>query len=190
MTAYPFVLDVIRSHVRAGEILLDLGFGDGGYRGPAMEMGLHYLGVDQRIDRAPADPAGLVAGDFQNLPFQTGSVDVLLAVASLYLSGPTCFSELRRVLRPGGRLFVFDYRVRILRRIRADLPAANVQVWTPRDLMEQLTRSGFPEVARMTHKPSERPYSQQYINRAKAFLRSDWVILMCSTGPRSGWDAT
>lgn len=53
----------------------------------------------------------LVAADGTNLPFQDGAFDVVTVAFGLrnMASWPGALQEMRRVLRPGGRLFVLDF---------------------------------------------------------------------------------
>jgi len=53
----------------------------------------------------------LVAADGTNLPFQDGGFDVVTVAFGLrnMASWPGALSEMRRVLRPGGHLFVLDF---------------------------------------------------------------------------------
>jgi len=101
----------------SGERILDVGAGSGGVwrenrarlpdaiplaaldRSPAMLL-------DGRSRGAPAELAA--AGDAQALPFRDDSFDALLAAHMLYHvpDRPRALAEMRRVLRPGGRLCV------------------------------------------------------------------------------------
>lgn len=62
----------------------------------------------------------LIAADGMNLPFQDGSFDVLTVAFGLrnMASWPEALKEMRRVLKPNGRLFVLDFSLPTLPLIR------------------------------------------------------------------------
>lgn len=62
----------------------------------------------------------LVAADGMNLPFQDGAFDVLTVAFGLrnMASWPDALKEMRRVLKPGGTLFVLDFSLPTLPLIR------------------------------------------------------------------------
>ncbi len=91
----------------------------------ARERGLDVTGVDldpAMIDRARANAERIgnrhrpvpsfVVGDVASLPFPDGSFDLVVSTLSLHhWADPTAgFREIGRVLRPGGRALVWDFR--------------------------------------------------------------------------------
>jgi SAM-dependent methyltransferase len=96
-----------------GAVLVDVGCGPGRYlrelrtRRPE----LRCVGVDVSVGmlRAVNDAqVGLVAGSADALPLRSATADAALALHMLYHlpSPPAALAELRRLLRPGGRLLV------------------------------------------------------------------------------------
>jgi SAM-dependent methyltransferase len=84
--------------------LLDVGCGRGA---DLVELPPHVWGVG--LDRAAQHLAGLpfVQADACRLPFQSGSFDLILALDLLEQEGvhpQTVLAEIRRVVRPGGRI--------------------------------------------------------------------------------------
>ena len=108
-----------RLPVETGDTVLDLGTGSG-YALRALrerEMGRGY-GVDaspEMLDNARGytdDPAiAYLQADFETLPFATNAVDHAFSMEAIYYADvPAALRELRRVIRPGGTLFLaVDY---------------------------------------------------------------------------------
>jgi len=93
----------------------------------------------------------LRTGDAQNLDFPDGSFDTVAAI--LFLSAVPdqhqAIGEIRRVLRPGGRLLVLDHvrsrdaPVRCLQRLFNPLVARFAGWESMRDLLDDVTAAGF-----------------------------------------------
>ena len=92
----------LRSHVEGGGLALDLGSADG----PSADW---LRDAVQRTVSLDIDPRGLgsdgVCGSALALPFEDGAFDVVSAFDVIEHCDPeaTALSEVRRVLRPGGR---------------------------------------------------------------------------------------
>jgi len=108
--------------VEAGERLLDIASGTGASAIlAAREFGCRVAGVDYGAEairgaQRAADAAGLcdqvgfIVGDAEALPFADGEFDVVLCECSLssFPDKPRALAEIRRVLRPRGRLALSD----------------------------------------------------------------------------------
>src|SRR5918996_1113586 len=108
--------------LRPGERLLDVGSGPGTSAIlAAREFGCVVAGLDygaaavgeaqQAADAAGlCERAGFVAGDAGALPFADGEFDAVLCECSLstFPDKAQAVAEIRRVLRPGGRLAISD----------------------------------------------------------------------------------
>ncbi len=111
-------------------IAVDAGCGPG-YLASAMSKdfpGMRIIGLD--ISRLMMEAAArnisahptchriaFCRGDVQRLPFRDSSVDFIISTGSLHHWGdaPRALREMYRVLRPGGRLLIFDMRRDMLR---------------------------------------------------------------------------
>jgi SAM-dependent methyltransferase/alkylhydroperoxidase family enzyme len=97
--------------VRAGDRLLDVACGSGLALELARARGADVAGIDasQRLVAIAADrvPDGDVrVGDMAALPWDDGSFDVVTSFRGLWATTPEAIAEVRRVLRPGGRIGV------------------------------------------------------------------------------------
>ncbi len=109
--------------LQRGETVLDLGSGAGldvilsakrvGPTGKA--FGIDFLDEMLDIARANATEAGIANAEFlhgmiENIPLSAASVDVVISncVINLAPDKAPVFAEIARVLRPGGRVAIFD----------------------------------------------------------------------------------
>lgn len=114
---YPHICEALALYSRADGITLEIGCGGKQYR--PYVRGRH-IGLDLRNDRY-AGPGPETIGDARTLPFVDESVDVVFMVATLYLirDWKEVLAEANRVLSPGGRLIIFDYKARVAMRLKA-----------------------------------------------------------------------
>lgn len=84
----------------------------GGYLAPYMRPGLRYLGIEPARDFLQASPAALerLHGDITDVPLPDGTVDYIVSLAGLHHepSLTQVFAEMRRLIRPGGRVVIAD----------------------------------------------------------------------------------
>ena len=102
--------------IREGEAVLDLGCGTGvleeSVAGRGGVVGLDLTEDMLRLAQAKRLPsvASLCLGDAERLPFSDGAFDVVLSCYVVkYCRAPLLASEASRVLRPGGRLVLYDF---------------------------------------------------------------------------------
>ncbi|MBI4576895.1 MAG: DUF2029 domain-containing protein [Planctomycetes bacterium] len=106
----------LRASLPHGGRVLDLGCGGGAYL-DGLGDGRRGLGVDLSLEalRAGHRHRGarqLICADAGRLPLADGSIDAVMAIGVLHhaLAGiEAILSEVRRVLRPGGRLFIDEH---------------------------------------------------------------------------------
>jgi ubiquinone/menaquinone biosynthesis C-methylase UbiE len=104
-----------------GEHIIELGCGPGDavrlllashadVRVTAIDLSAVMIEQAERLNRVAVESARLrlFRGDFNALPFPNGSADAVLAVnVAYFMQEARVIAEVRRVLRPGGRLVIY-----------------------------------------------------------------------------------
>jgi ubiquinone/menaquinone biosynthesis C-methylase UbiE len=159
--AWAWRRDFLLGHVAPGDDVLDLGCGEGAFAAALAEAGARPIGVDvapAALERAHARHPDLdlrLAAPGEPLPLGDGIVDVVWASEVLAFVPDTArvLSEVRRVLRPDGRLLVTTPnhgRVRALvRGLSADLDPLGpaLRFYTRGSLRDVLEAFGFDRVS-------------------------------------------
>jgi ubiquinone/menaquinone biosynthesis C-methylase UbiE len=159
--------------LRGGEAVLDVGAGpgllacemadavgpDGSVRGVDPSDSMLAI-AERRRASADGDRVGFVRGDAGQLPFADDSFDAAVStqVYEYVADMPAALAEVRRVLRPGGRLLVLDtdwgsivWRSGDSERMRRVLAAWDEHLadpYLPRTLTGLLTDAGFALTSR------------------------------------------
>lgn len=98
--------------------ILDIGCGPGQYR---EVLGDRYIGMDltTREYTGGVSRGTDIVGDARWIPLSTDSMDAAFSIAVIYQVPDfgRALSEVFRVLKPGGKFFLFDYNWRTLRRL-------------------------------------------------------------------------
>lgn len=117
----PFCLPLWRDtlaalRVQSGTRFLDAGCGGGGAASLAAGLGAAVTGLDASeallaIARERVPAGSFIHGDLEKLPFPDGTFDAALAANSVIFAEdiPQAVRELRRVLRPGGRVAITSW---------------------------------------------------------------------------------
>ncbi len=154
------------NHVAAGEHVLDVGCGEGWFASELARAGVHVVGIDvaeeplrRARERDPDLDLRLMEADGP-WPMEDASLDAVWAGETIEHVADTVawLSELRRVLRPGGRLLLStpDHgRLRVLwlalsrRAFEAhfDPRADHLRFYTRGSLTRLLGELGFQEVS-------------------------------------------
>lgn len=101
----------------SGDEIADLGSGTGFYTDPVAEHAKTVHAVDVQPEmhelyerRGMAENVRPVTAEVADLPFADGSLDGVFSTMTYHeFSGPDAVAEIRRVLRPGGRVVTVDW---------------------------------------------------------------------------------
>lgn len=167
-----------RAGVGPGTRFLDVGCGAGNALALARVRGARAAGVERQ-----PDAAGAVRGDLGALPVASAAVDVALAECVLCLADDVAAAaaELRRVLRPAGRLAVSDV---VVDGTPPDLPTPIARALCldgapeRRDLPGALESAGFAVEDRVDHR------DDLLGMRDRAAERVDYRGLLAALGDR------
>jgi 2-polyprenyl-3-methyl-5-hydroxy-6-metoxy-1,4-benzoquinol methylase len=159
-------LEFLLARVQAGESVLDVGCGEGTFTAELTAAGVHGVGIDvaeEPLRRARAAYRGVDVRlvDARGLwPFVDASFDAVWAGEVIEHVADTAgwLSEVRRVLRPGGRLLVSTPNHSRLAVLRLALSARafdahfdprsdHLRFYTRRTLISLLENFGFQEVS-------------------------------------------
>ena len=112
------------SEIKPGDVVLDAGCGEGrASLRIAEKFGASVTGIDvvprsikfatRRYKNTSADVSYLL-GDYNKLPFKDGTFDVVFTLETFtHSSDPEkTLKEFWRVLKPGGRIIIFDYSIK------------------------------------------------------------------------------
>ncbi len=101
---------------------------------PALAVALEFVGVALRSGaarehRSDGGAVRLVEGEAEDLPFDDGSFDVVVSngVIDLVPDKDAVFSEILRVLRPGGRIQIADVTIQ---NPVSEEGRRNIDLWT------------------------------------------------------------
>lgn len=141
----PKIEKILKSYVKKGDKILDIGCGcaiykdstDGIYTGLDITDEDYSLGNPRKVDILSSDDRIPVDDDF---------FDLIFAVSTFYLIPyySAALKEFYRVLKPGGRLILFDYNRKIQKFLEVK---DNVKYpgWTQKELKNIVSTAGFRE---------------------------------------------
>jgi SAM-dependent methyltransferase len=172
------VAEILLEHVAPGETLVDVGCGSAPYRDLT---GARYIGIDSTDEEyAPGRPRDVdIVADATKLPLETAFADAVLLVGALYqFADPgKALREFRRVLRPGGRLLVFDYNRRTQRRL-APLEGAARPGWTAWGLRRRVLTAGFSSARVLLPSVGAGSRVPVTVHTLREELRGQWAAVL------------
>lgn len=156
------------AHLQAGSTIIDLGCGRGHSVRYLCGRGFQTMGVDRDEAGDGAAHAWRVVARAEELPFQSGSVDAVLAECSLSLAEDRerVLSECARVLKSGGALMISDLYARqpvAIDRVRALSGCCVAGMIVRAELETQLAQAGFDIAAWEDHSRALRECVARYI---------------------------
>jgi SAM-dependent methyltransferase len=139
-TPYDFVVRETRRHLTDASTSLDIGCGGKQYR---RFLPGRYIGLDLPSSPYLVEPPEL-AGSAEAIELPDRSIDLVFGVGVFYMIADVraAFRECRRVLKPGGRLLIFDYQKQELDRLW-DAKREPKHRWVFADLHHILCDAGF-----------------------------------------------
>jgi SAM-dependent methyltransferase len=143
------IADVVAAlELRAGDVLVDLGCGRGGYgleiaqRTGAQLIGVDFSAVAVARAREKSAAARFVVGDLTATGLDDAAAAAVICIDAMQFAEPyrAGLEECRRILRPGGRLALTGWQAR-------DLADEQVPERMRRDIAGELADAGFADVA-------------------------------------------
>lgn len=169
---YGHVAELVSELSDRARVTVEIGCGSGQYR-PL--VGGIYLGLD--LEEYYTGGRADVKADARWLPVRDGTADLVFMVATLCIMPgmDQALTEVRRVLRPGGSLAIFDYSWWKARPSR-------VNYHTSRSLARRLRRFGFTTRVHWLCAPAWgrsaiRRASQTRALRLLTYLAGNWVVV-------------
>lgn len=178
----PFVVATLRRYVTSAEqTLVDVGCGPALYRHATQGV---YVGVDHVTE--PYGSAGRdvdIVAPANNMPFEDGGVDVLFTLSAFYAfpDHDAALNEFSRVLKPGGRLILFDYNRRAQQRLEVGEGERRPK-WTARGLQKRVRGAGFREVQLLLPRAEQPKGGRRLVELLREELRGQWAIVTATRG--------
>lgn len=156
---YPYVLELLASE--EGGSLADLGCGTGEMLSRILQtypdrFRLHGLDLSANSLKKAEEKCGgavsLQKGNVEQLPYETGSMDLLLCMHSFhhYPHPVEALREMRRVLKPGGKLILVENCYPTMKRLKVNItlllyryPNGDIRMYSQKQMNALAVKAGF-----------------------------------------------
>lgn len=159
-----------------GGLVLDVGCGPALYRKAAPAR---YVGVDVADfrRRGATDGADIIAAAGV-LPIASSAVDLAFVKSALHLmpDPDAVLREMCRALKPGGRIIVFDYNRRTVRKLATKL-GDSYPLWTQWQLKARVAAAGFTRCRLLGAVPREVGFLEGLLRFPAQELLGTWAIV-------------
>jgi len=173
-----FVVQIIKDYWKPGQKILEIGCGPAFLR---EDFGKNYIGSD--ITKEPYNldlPRDVdIVCPAENLCVDDNSIDIVVIKSAFFLfdNHMKSLNEIMRVLKPGGKVIIFDYNKRIQKDLQRKEGHNQYPCWTQWSLKKLLQRHYFNDVTNLiasTKQPSKitKPY---HLLRQEIF--GTWAIV-------------
>lgn len=178
----PFVVALLNQYLCTHQVLLDVGCGPSLYRNvtPARFIGLDYTDAPYYPDW-PRDVDVVAEGD--KLPLRADCVDLVMSKSAFFQfpEPDAALIDFFRVLRPGGRVILFDYNRRTQRRLERGENRTR-PCWTQWQLRDRVQAAGFGQVEMLLPMKRQLPGLLRFPFLIVQELIGSWAIV---TGVKS-----
>jgi len=172
-----FVGEYLRAYTKPTDRVLDVGCGPSLYRDFSRGR---YIGLDVTVEpygEGVARDVDVIASA-QQLPHPDGVFDLVISKSAFFQfpDPSSALAEMKRVLKPGGRLILFDYN----RRTQRDLEKKEDTMkpkWTQWGLRRLVRRYGFKECRLLLPTTRQMSGIERCFRLVNQELRGSWAIV-------------
>lgn len=172
-----FVEYHLRRYVRKNDVILDIGCGMGQYR---YSTDAFYVGLDLTNEPyGDKGPRGVdVVASGTDIPARSESYDLVFSVGALFQMTSPCrvLGECYRIVKPGGRVLIFDYNRRTQKRLEIS-ERHKRPCWTQWGLKRLLQAAGFAQCDLLLPVCHEVGAVERRIRLYRNELRGAWAIV-------------
>lgn len=179
---YNFVINILKNEGIEGKTVLDIGCNIPQYKDFVNSKGGCYKGLDieQIVDPQTNQFAVDIVASAECIPLRDNSVDIIFMVGVFYqISKPNlAIEEFKRVLKPSGRLYIFDYNRRTLRYL-SEAEGIHRPIRTVYQLSSSIQKHGFIHVNPITcFVAINKCYSlRKFVVFVMEYIYKQWAII-------------
>lgn len=172
-----FVGYCLRRYTQPASLVLDVGCGPAPYR---HWVSGHYVGLDVTDEPYGIDmPRSVdVVGSGMDLPLRAETFDLVFSKSAFFLIPDPlkALREIHRVLKPGGRVLLFDYNRRTQRQLQAREQIAR-PCWTQWQLRSLVRQAGFRNCELLVPKDRDVSGLEYWLRLVHQELFGIWAIV-------------